>query len=153
MAVKRSAKLQESTYAERLQYARWVRGLTAVEAEESDTELWTRAGVKQSWFSKWKDAADAPPGHRELVPLARALGVEWEWLAGQSGYEPPLPALWRDWLAARHGRPADAASDRYAITGEFAPVELPYVDAMEDAERREAEEQAAVKVERLRKRR
>lgn len=113
MGIKKPPLAPSAVYWERLLYARWIRQLTDVAIEDSDTALWKRAGVTQSWFSKWKESDETPPGHRELAPLAKALGVSFEWLSGQEGGVAPLPTLFWDWIAARRGNPIKASDPRY----------------------------------------
>lgn len=102
-----------STFAERLAYARWVRQLTTASPEESDKDLAGRVGVTPPWLAKWKGRENAPPGHKELVGLARALQVPDDWLVADGEASAPLPALWRDWLAARRGHPVALDAPRY----------------------------------------
>lgn len=101
-------RITPTSFAERLAYARWVRQLTTSGGEEFDKDLAARVGVTPPWLAKWKGRQDAPPGHKELGALASALGCRMDWLATEAG-DPPLPALWRDWLAARQGRPVPLA--------------------------------------------
>lgn len=120
--VGKSFREAPSTFEERLAFARWARMLTSAAPEESDQDLARRAGVSQPWLAKWKRRNDAPPGHKELAGLAEALGCSWEWLAARPGAAPPLPALWRDWLAARRGKPVAASDPRY-VTGELDMID------------------------------
>lgn len=91
------SSLGDSSFSERLAYARWVRVV-----DESDKALAARAKVTAVWLGKWKVRADAPQGRKEGPRLARALGVSEEWLLDGEG-DPPDVELWNDWLLKRRG--------------------------------------------------
>lgn len=136
--MKKTPKQRASTWAERLEYARWVRPLRAHGPEESDSAFAARAGLTQPWFSKWKGRDDVPPG-REILAIGEALDVDWKWLAGQEGAVPPLPALWRDWFSARLGKPVAESDPRY-ITGEMDMIDPARDRKLTEAEMDEARE-------------
>jgi hypothetical protein len=142
MAIKKAPAIAPPSFAERLAYARWVRQLTTNAPEESDMELVRRSGVKQPWFSKWKGRDDVPPG-REILQLADALGVSWQWLEGQDR-PPPLPSLWRDWFAARRGNPVAPSDPRY-ITADLDLVDPRSDRLLTEAEVERAETKTAAK--------
>lgn len=133
---------RRSTFAERLAYARWVRLLTTSLPEESDKDLAGRIGVTPPWLAKWKGRADAPPGRRELLGLARALECSDDWLVDEHTGDAPLTALWHDWLAARHGHPVALTDPRYTLGG-FADYTAPEIGRFIAEEKAHAARQAA----------
>ena len=90
----------ESTFSERLAYARWVWELSHA-ADANDKAFAERAGVNAAWLAKWKNSERAPTGFPYIDPVAAALGVDTRWLVSGSG-NPPRPDLWSDWIAKRH---------------------------------------------------
>jgi transcriptional regulator with XRE-family HTH domain len=92
-------KPDDSTFSERLAYARWLRVV-----DETDKTLADRAGVGAPWLGKWKERPDAPPGRKDGPALAKALGVSTEWLLDNAG-DPPEAPRWPGWLTKwRAGR-------------------------------------------------
>lgn len=119
--------------ARREKAAREHRDILAAEvAEAADT---TAAN-----YSRW-ESDERVPREGALKKLAAFLGV--------------TPAYLRYGVteAGKSVKVAAQPSKDEPTEEGFIPEVLPYVDAMEDAERREAEEEAADKAERIRKRR
>lgn len=113
-----------STFRERMAYARWVRQLSGRGAE-SDRELADLSGLGYDWVHKWKQRDDAPVERLMSRALARYLLVDEEWLLDGIG-DPPRPDLWADWIKGYRSPPIEAPK---AVSGPNTsrPPILPHV--------------------------
>lgn len=105
----------DSSFAERLAYARWLRVV-----DETDADLAGRAGVTAPWLAKWKLRVDSPPGRKEGPALARALGVREEWLLDNEGAA-PRAGEWPAWLAKWRAAPAKADKKKPLLVDPMHP--------------------------------
>lgn len=115
----------ESGFAERLAYVRWLRSRGRI-APESDRELAQALGVGEQWLRKWKSRPDAPDGRKEAQAIAGALaplGVTIAWLYDEQG-PPPEPALWAVWSGRPVTQPA-AIEIPLEPEDSYEPVDLP----------------------------
>lgn len=95
--------MADSTFAERLAYARWLYPLVVGAKSPGNAEIGRHVGRKGQTLTNWMAQADPPPFHDVRKPLAQLLHVEETWLFDNSS-EPPRPDLWQDWIA-RHRDP------------------------------------------------
>lgn len=91
--------MPETTFAERLAYARALRHIRTGEAP-SDAEIGKAVDRVPQWVTKWKQSETPPKDYRVHAPLAEFLEVPVEWLRDGSG-DPPEPDVWALWVAAR----------------------------------------------------
>jgi transcriptional regulator with XRE-family HTH domain len=91
--------LSDSSFAERLAYARWLYHLRTG-SYPSNAAIAAALDVTPPWVTKWSRRADAPDSRQLGRALCQFLGVREEWLLDDA-IDPPEPALWKQWNTAR----------------------------------------------------
>jgi hypothetical protein len=91
--------VEQSTFAVRLGYARWLRHLLAGEAP-GNAEIARAVKHTGQWLTRWAASAEPPTDFRVHEPIAAFLGVSERWLFRGTG-EAPRPELWDAWRLAR----------------------------------------------------
>lgn len=99
-----SAPAGTSTFGERFGYACWIFYLRAGRPP-SLAAIGRDASRTGEAVSAWLSSDEAPPDFKVHAPVSTFLDVDEYWLFRGVG-DPPKPALWKEWLAARRSRPS-----------------------------------------------
>lgn len=104
-----------TTFAERFAYLIFMRHALTGRAP-TNAEVARATGVTDVAVLRWSQRSDAPPAYAHVKALVEFFAPASEdWLVSGKG-EPPIPAMYREWMKARATAAATEAATAAATT-------------------------------------